>query len=107
MAAMTLPAAVRDALLYKVVTVEMIGGLACTGRVVAFDAENMNLQLDSISGQCLRHAATGTELQPNPPQLQASQGVTVRGASIHSIDVVMPVVVDAVAKAAVAAKASA
>ncbi len=103
----TIPAAIHDALLYKVVTVEMTNGLTATGRVVAFDPATMNMQLDCVSEACLRSISTGEVLQHAPPQLLAAQVLTVRGGSIHSIDMTLPVVVDSVARAAATAKACA
>ena len=102
----SLPAVLHDSLLYKIVTVEMTNGLTATGRVVAFDKETMNVQLDAISHTEMRCRTSGHVIREAPPQLVAMSSLTIRGANVHSIDVTMPVVVDAIARAGAQAKAS-
>jgi small nuclear ribonucleoprotein (snRNP)-like protein len=87
----TLLVAARASLLHKQVTVELINGLRITGRIVQFDAETMNVKLDSITSTELvyksgSHLETADVLQ-RPPQLPAMHSIALRGSTIKWLDV--------------------
>lgn len=86
----TLLTAAQASLLYKQVTVELTNGLSITGRIVHFDADTMNLKLDSITMTTLliRNPASGaSEARPSPPQLPPMHSIAIRGNTIKWVNI--------------------